>query len=43
MSLLKPATIQEFLTQYSGDTKEAVEEIEDAIEFAERKMLLQNG
>lgn len=42
MSLSKPKTIPEFLSQYSNARTVAVEEIEEAIEFAEMKMLLQN-
>lgn len=42
MNLLKPTTIPEFLAQYSGDIKKAAEELDEAIEFAETKLLLQN-
>ena len=42
MSMIQPTTIQEFLCQYSNNVKEAIEEIDEAIKFAETKMLLQN-
>ena len=41
MSIIKPTTITEFLFQYNN-INEAIEEIDDAIKFAETKMLLQN-